>query len=144
MTRKLQTAHILAAILACLYLVAIVGNWYRIKYVLKPVITLLIAYPTFQKPYLYISLGLIFSTIGDVFLMFPREDMFIPGLLSFLVAHILYTVSFKAPLRLSWTAIPLTIFSGIMLYKLQPGVAREDVAVQLGVAVYVIAITTMA
>lgn len=37
--------------------------------------------------------GLLFSLLGDIFLMLPK-DRFIPGLLSFLVAHILYSVAF--------------------------------------------------
>ncbi|WP_028025779.1 lysoplasmalogenase [Enterovibrio calviensis] len=44
--------------------------------------------------YTYIILaGLLFSLFGDVFLMLPK-DRFIPGLLSFLVAHIFYSVAF--------------------------------------------------
>ncbi|MDD1793494.1 lysoplasmalogenase [Enterovibrio makurazakiensis] len=44
--------------------------------------------------YAYLVLaGLLFSLFGDVFLMLPK-DRFIPGLLSFLVAHIFYSVAF--------------------------------------------------
>ncbi|OEE63664.1 hypothetical protein A1OK_06355 [Enterovibrio norvegicus FF-454] len=44
--------------------------------------------------YTYLILvGLLFSLFGDVFLMLPK-DRFIPGLLSFLIAHILYSVAF--------------------------------------------------
>lgn len=44
--------------------------------------------------YLYFVLaGLAFSLLGDVFLMLPK-DRFIPGLVSFLIAHILYSVAF--------------------------------------------------
>ncbi|WP_325891342.1 lysoplasmalogenase [Grimontia sp. NTOU-MAR1] len=44
--------------------------------------------------YTYLILaGLAFSLVGDIFLMLPK-DRFIPGLLSFLVAHILYSVAF--------------------------------------------------
>lgn len=37
--------------------------------------------------------GLVFSLLGDVFLMLPK-DRFVPGLISFLVAHILYSIAF--------------------------------------------------
>lgn len=37
--------------------------------------------------------GLIFSLAGDVFLMLP-QDRFVPGLFSFLVAHLLYIAAF--------------------------------------------------
>ncbi|KKD61523.1 hypothetical protein RN22_05210 [Grimontia sp. AD028] len=44
--------------------------------------------------YTYLILaGLAFSLVGDIFLMLPK-DRFIPGLSSFLVAHILYSVAF--------------------------------------------------
>ncbi|KXF82684.1 lysoplasmalogenase [Enterovibrio coralii] len=47
-----------------------------------------------ESSYTYwIVAGLAFSLVGDVFLMLPK-DRFIPGLLSFLVAHILYSVAF--------------------------------------------------
>lgn len=38
--------------------------------------------------------SLFFSMLGDIFLMFLREELFIAGLLSFLVAHVLYIVAF--------------------------------------------------
>ncbi len=37
--------------------------------------------------------GLLFSLLGDIFLMLPN-DRFVPGLASFLVAHLLYIVAF--------------------------------------------------
>jgi uncharacterized membrane protein YhhN len=44
--------------------------------------------------YRLVFLGLIASLFGDVFLMIRGIDLFIPGLLSFLTAHVLYTWSF--------------------------------------------------
>ena len=41
-----------------------------------------------------IVLGLICSLLGDVLLMIRELDLFIPGLLSFLTAQILYAVAF--------------------------------------------------
>ncbi|KAJ2896051.1 hypothetical protein IWW38_002131 [Coemansia aciculifera] len=72
--------------------------------------------------------------------------MFVPGLLSFLVAHILYTTSFHnvPPLRVSWTAIPFGVYAASMMTALYPGVAREDIAVQVGVVVYMLVISLMA
>ncbi|KAJ2449382.1 hypothetical protein EV183_004929 [Coemansia sp. RSA 2336] len=131
-------------VFAGIYLVAVFGNWQVIKYALKPAVTLLTAYPTFNGPYSKISAGLLCSTLGDVFLMVPSQSMFIPGLLSFLVAHILYIVSFEASWRFSWTAAPLVVFAASMAYILWPGVSTEGVEVQLGVVIYILAITTMA
>ncbi|KAJ2851567.1 hypothetical protein IWW36_001051 [Coemansia brasiliensis] len=140
----LSLAHQIAVALAGIYLVAVVYSWQAIKYVLKPTVTLLIAYPTFNRPYSKISAGLLCSTLGDIFLMAPSQSMFIPGLLSFLAAHVLYIASFEAPLRLSWTAAPLAAFAASMACILWPGVTKEGIEVQLGVVVYILAITTMA
>ncbi|KAJ2894296.1 hypothetical protein GGI21_005309, partial [Coemansia aciculifera] len=116
-------------------MLAIVQEWPTIKYLLKPTVTLLIAYPTHSGTSSGVFWGLLFSTLGDICLMIPREDMFVPGLLSFLVAHILYTTSFHnvPPLRVSWTAIPFGVYAASMMTALYPGVAREDIAVQVGV-----------
>ncbi|KAJ2161853.1 hypothetical protein GGF46_001161 [Coemansia sp. RSA 552] len=76
--------------------------------------------------------------------MIPHEHTFVPGLLSFLVAHILYTMSFDTPVRVTWVALPLAGFAAIMLRMLWPGVAGEDAAVRVGVVVYVVAIVIMA
>ena len=77
-------------------------------YVLKPLTMLLITViavrsigrPVRKYPAI-IAAGLIISLVGDVFLMLPG-DYFIPGLVSFLVAHLVYVAafSFGRPLRL--------------------------------------------
>ncbi|KAI8325694.1 YhhN-like protein [Martensiomyces pterosporus] len=141
---QLSPSHKLAALFSAIYLTAVVNEWTTVKYVLKPTTTLLIAWPTLHGPSRTIFYGLLLSTLGDIFLMIPREDMFVPGLLSFLLAHILYIYSFDSQLKLSWTAIPLGLFSATMMRALYPGVANEDVVVQAGVAVYLLVITTMA
>ncbi len=54
------------------------------------------------EKYKFIYLALFFSWLGDIFLMFPRQDydpstakyFFILGLVSFLIAHINYIISF--------------------------------------------------
>ncbi|KAJ1954069.1 hypothetical protein GGI12_005876 [Dipsacomyces acuminosporus] len=137
-------SHKIASVFSVAYLVAIVNGWVNVKYALKPTTTLLIALPTYSGPSATVFYGLILSMIGDIFLMIPREDMFVPGLLSFLLAHILYVYSFDAKFRLSWTALPLGLFSATMARSLYPGVVKEDIAVQIGVVIYVLAITLMA
>jgi len=69
-------------------------------YILKPLTTLTIMtfalYLTgFELQYyaLLIVLGLIFSLLGDIFLML-KSDKFMQGLVSFLIAHIFYIVAF--------------------------------------------------
>src|SRR5512134_346114 len=69
-------------------------------YVFKPLTTLVILLIALLSPPPYrpgyhipIVLGLLFSLVGDVLLMLPR-DRFLAGLLSFLAALVCYTVAF--------------------------------------------------
>ena len=71
-----------------------------LKYIFKPLTTILIiilaiihhSESTNLYGYLIIT-GLVFSLIGDVYLMLPI-DKFIHGLAAFLIAHIFYIVAF--------------------------------------------------
>ncbi|KAJ2881312.1 hypothetical protein H4R27_004170 [Coemansia aciculifera] len=142
MTLKISSVHCAAIVGIAVYLLAIVQQWTMLKYLLKPTVTLLIAYPT--KGSSGIFWGLLFSTLGDICLMLPY-DMFVPGLLSFLVAHILYTVSFRnAPISLSWTAVPFGTYVAVMMTALYPGIVKEEMVVQVGVVIYMLVISVMA
>ena len=85
--------------------------------------------------------GLVFSAAGDVFLMLPR-DRFVPGLLSFLVAHLLYITAFSAPagfLAAPLLALPYLAGAGILLLILLPKTGK----LKLPVIVYAVALATM-
>ncbi|KAJ2789857.1 hypothetical protein H4R21_006643 [Coemansia helicoidea] len=144
MAWQLPGAHKGAIVLAGVYLAAIVGKWQWVKYAVKPAVTLLAAWPTRRGGSRGVFAGLLFSAVGDVCLMIPGDAMFVPGLVSFLAAHVLYTASFRARMRLSWAAVPLGAFAAAMALRLQPGVAREGGVMQAGVAVYISAIIAMA
>ncbi len=89
----------LAAALAVLDWVAVGRNSAVLEYVSKPSATaaLLLTAATLDvahdAPWGWRLAALAFCIAGDVFLMLPR-DAFIPGLASFAVAQILFTVSF--------------------------------------------------
>ncbi|KAJ2779510.1 hypothetical protein GGI15_003851 [Coemansia interrupta] len=143
--------HLLAVVLGSIYMVAIARQWQAAKYALKPAVTLLIAAPMSKPESRRIFHGLLFSALGDIFLMLPRDDMFLPGLLAFLAAHVLYAKEFGATAkslgrqgRVSWTAIPYGVFASTMVAVLMPGAGREGVVVQAGVVVYAVAIAVMA
>ncbi len=83
-------------------------------YVCKPLSTaalLLLAaisHPAHGARYqLAVSLGLAFSLLGDILLMLPR-DRFLPGLASFLIAHIAYIVAFT-------TGVPIGTAPALLL-----------------------------
>ncbi|MGC9399591.1 MAG: lysoplasmalogenase [Anaerolineae bacterium] len=124
------------------------GNRSRWVYVFKPTTTLLIAAFALQAPadeprhQALILLGLLFSLSGDVFLMLPK-DRFLPGLISFLLAHLAYIAAFSAPqgLRFSiWWVIPALAYALILLWLLREGLGKT----RLPVLAYTLIILSMA
>jgi uncharacterized membrane protein YhhN len=116
-------------------------------YVCKPLTTsliLAIALVAPEAPPLYRALvvaGLAFSLAGDVFLMLP-SDRFLPGLASFLIAHLIYIGAFTqaAGFQLSLVALlPLAAVAGVLLRVLWPHLGGQ----RLPVAVYVAVIAAM-
>jgi uncharacterized membrane protein YhhN len=114
-----------------------------IVYVFKPLTTVLIlglAASATGVPARYQGLvvgGLAASLAGDVFLMLPR-DRFVPGLGSFLVAHLAYVTAFAVtPVGVApWVVLGgLLAFGGVVLRALWPrlGALRGPVAVYVGV-----------
>jgi len=98
MTTQILSLLILLAALLCL-----LGK-YRgpraIVYLFKPLTMLFILALAWQHSrgngmvYTYaLMAGLLFSLAGDVFLMLP-QDRFVPGLISFLIAHLCYITAF--------------------------------------------------
>jgi len=75
-----------------------------IVYITKPITTLLIialaslACSPINRTYqIMVVIGLVFSLAGDVFLMLPEQprSYFMPGLISFFLAHVCYIVGFS-------------------------------------------------
>lgn len=107
------------------------------------------AYPTgargqfYSKSWWLLGAALVGSLAGDAFLMV--EGFFIPGLVSFLLAHIAYIVLFRQGVR--WfprrTALAATLGVGGAMYAFlwQGGLPAE---LRIPVAVYVTAIALMA
>ena len=97
--------------------------------------------------------GLVFSTLGDILLLFAREEhgeiFFVLGLAMFLLAHLFYIGGLwfvlkgkKGFLREQplWTLLPVAYLAGIMWY-LWPGIPES---LHFPVGAYAIVITTMA
>jgi len=88
-----------------------------------------------------IVIGLIFSLAGDIFLMLP-SDRFLPGLASFLVAHLLYVAAFCqiAGFQPSLPALaPFALASAVLLRLLWPHLG----GMRVPVVFYVVVIVTM-
>ena len=82
---------------------------------------------------LAVALGLACSLIGDVFLMLP-SDRFVPGLASFLLAHLAYVVAFTSGVPFSTdpaVALPLLAAAAPLLWLLWPRLGRLRLPVLL-------------
>jgi uncharacterized membrane protein YhhN len=138
----------LAFVSAILTIYAATQNRRLVLYIFKPLTIIFIILIALESKfpvssfYKYtIIAGLLFSLAGDVFLMLPR-DRFIPGLVSFLIAHLFYIASFtfesgRAPSV--WGAIPFLIYGSLMLRVLW----RDLGKMRLPVMIYVLAILMM-
>ena len=94
--------------------------------------------------YAFLTLALVASLLGDVFLMLPG-NYFIPGLASFLVAHLFYIALFRQGQRWfpSRKALLIVLGFGAAMYAvLWPSL--QDPVLKTAVAAYVIAISLMA
>ena len=89
-----------------------------------------------------VIVGLLFSLGGDIFLMLP-VDLFIAGLISFLIAHLIYIYAFRSgrPMRFKLLAPLLLGGYGVLVYAvLFPGLDGMEVPV----AAYILVILAMA
>jgi uncharacterized membrane protein YhhN len=147
--KRLDIAILLSA------LAAIAGAWFGgdalwLHYAAKPLATVLILWraaavapaigPRYRRAVLA---GMALSLVGDVLLMLPA-DLFVPGLIAFLLAHIGYVVAF-AP-GSTWTARAigfgvLAVVLAINLAGLLPHIAP---ALKGAVLAYVVVLAAMA
>ena len=81
-----------AAAVAVAYLV--LPRPYAGDVVLKTSMCVLLAIAAFRGKLKLFALALLFSAAGDAFLAYDGERLFVPGLASFLVTHVLYAVVF--------------------------------------------------
>ena len=103
---------LLAAVLAVLQWIA---RWYEIRwlhYLTKPTVMLALMAWLWTSggwggPLRWFSIGLIFSLLGDVFLMLP-PSFFLAGLGAFLLGHLFYIIGFNSG------ALPFTPWLGVL------------------------------
>lgn len=91
-----------------------------------------------------IVVGLFFSWLGDVLLMIREMDLFIPGLLSFLTAQILYSIAFLSQRNPNisksyFTAVILgfTLFYLVFMLFIQNHIPKLEDAAVLSPAVFI-------
>ncbi len=120
----------------------------QLIYIFKPLTTSLIivlaaiSQPPLLKRYKNIIIvGLIFSLGGDILLMIPR-DLFVFGLISFLIAHLIYIYAFSREYPIHFKILPffIAMVYGIGFFIiLSPGLGD----MRIPVAGYILVILTM-
>ena len=119
------------------------------RYIFKPLTILLILYiPIIHSQHFWginysslIITGLFLSMFGDIFLMFS-EKYFIPGLVAFLLAHLVYIAAFISVdgIHYSWFS-PIFFITGVLVFR----VLNKNLGkLQIPVALYISAIVIMA
>lgn len=134
-------------------LLAIAGAYWPampwLHWLCKPLTTLLIAWTVWRTPSAlpryrgWLLAGLLLSTLGDVFLMLP-VDAFVPGLASFLIAHIAYLLALRQRggwFAAAWPFVVYALVAGGVLSQLWPGLPE---ALRPPVVVYVAVLAVMA
>ena len=147
MTRKILT--ILVIISAVITIIREYQWPAVVTYVFKPltmiliiVIALLAKSPPSGRYKYAIIAGLFFSMAGDIFLIFPA-DLFIVGLVSFLIAQLIYTYAFRTgrPWRFNFLAILLFLVYGAIIFII---LLPDLNGMVIPVAAYIVVILTMA
>ncbi len=120
-----------------------------LNFVFKPLATLIVIAYAWRRGHdaplvrRWVLAGLVLSLAGDVALLWPKEG-FLPGLVSFLLAHLAYLVAFTRVQRLAaWPPafVAYAGVAGVVLWRLWPGV---PVALQWPVLAYVVCLGAMA
>lgn len=155
-----------AALAAVVDWVAVARDDDRLEYVAKPAVLALLTAATAVLPDAHTDLvdrkwwfvaALAFCLLGDVLLMLPR-DLFVPGLIAFLVGHLLFIVGLlqppsppgTPPFAFSVTGLAVASIVAVAVGAVPATLIfrslRKDGATWLigPVAVYLVAILTMA
>lgn len=125
------------------------GNWLWLHWACKPAATLMLLWWVWRGTgsglgyRRWVAAGLWLSSLGDVLLMLPA-DLFVPGLVAFLLAHLCYIRAFAPGLQGRWllaAALPMGLFAAVNQLGLWPILPAD---MRVPVAVYVTVIASMA
>jgi uncharacterized membrane protein YhhN len=151
---NLRLPALAAATFVCAWLTIISAPWALdrpwMNFVFKPLTTLLIiayAWPRGRSrpdTRRWVLAGLMLSLCGDIALLWPQQG-FLPGLVSFLLAHLAYLRAFtRGGVRLAARPLPFVLYGAIaaaILWQLWPGVPP---GLRLPVLAYVLCLASMA
>lgn len=135
--------------------VAAVADWIAVwrrptatERVLKPLVVVLLVVaalaldPADGAQRAWFVAALVLSLAGDVFLL-PTVDRFVPGLASFLLAHVAYVAGFAVAGAEVRPGLAVLVLLVPVAVRVVTAVARSDRALVVPVGVYIAVIATM-
>ena len=124
--------------------------WLWLHYICKPLTTLLILWlasravePVSPRYLGAVLAGIVLSLVGDVFLMLPY-DLFVPGLVAFLLAHLCYITAFVADSNFKQKIAGVAAFAAVGAANLYFLLPKLPAALMIPVLAYVAVLTAMA
>lgn len=120
----------IALIAAIIDWVAVVREIKRLEYVCKPAVMVFIIIwlglnHGFSGFLLWFTLGMVFSLVGDVLLMLPKEQ-FLRGLIAFLLAHVCYILGFTSTqILFNLPALVVLVFIILVAVRLYLRIAQS-------------------
>jgi uncharacterized membrane protein YhhN len=106
------------------------------------IISIVILFPVIDQKYkIFILTGLLFSLLGDVFLIFPQQH-FTKGLLAFLLGHVFYIIAFIVSAgfyHTEWIYLPIVLVSILYLKNILPYSGKKTIPI----IIYIIIIAIM-
>jgi uncharacterized membrane protein YhhN len=126
------------------------GDALWLHYVGKPLATLLLwrqvtrtSQPVSPRYRRAVAIGMALSLVGDVCLMLP-VDLFLPGLVAFLLAHIAYIVAFAPGSGGKARGLAFGLVAIIAAANLFGLLPRVDAALKIPVVAYTVVLASMA
>lgn len=126
------------------------GHALWLHYIGKPLATLLlvwqvlqVATPVSARYRRAVVIGMALSLVGDVCLMLPG-DLFVPGLVAFLLAHIGYIVAFAPGSAAKARAVAFALVAVVGVANLVGLLPRVDAALKIPVVAYTVVLASMA
>ena len=106
------------------------------------IVLIAVVYPPIDSSYkIFIISGLLFSLVGDTFLIYPKKH-FKKGLIVFLVGHVCYTIAFIVSIGFNftlWIFLPIAIVGTVYLKIIIPFSGK----MKIPIIIYIIIIAIM-
>jgi len=127
-----------------IFLNQILGS-FLLDFLIKPLPIWCLAIYAYQKKNRLLTVGLLFGSLGDIFLTNPGEIFFMLGLGSFLIGHIFYIIYFIKNFKFHFKGLVISLiilFASIgVSYWILPNLQQD---LKIPVIIYILVITTMA